>query len=227
MSLLSGTAEGVAPMRVAAFVLPIVLVSGLVITSAAYNQASSPQGLVEGYSGRIELRADTRRAETVLIFDSDTPFPGGSRRVGWVVQHAPGRVPADRSGRARVFLGQGLLAFRADDGVAVAFRFSSIALPSSLRRYPFDEYEVFGIAKFGESTTLAPEKWLALATTGQCGTGGSGSLASPMMEEICQNCTAGGEGSTSCSVTGCSVSCGAGYYACCNPTGPQCRCCKS
>ena len=38
-------------------------------------------------------------------------------------------------------------------------------------------------------------------------------------------CITGGEGATSCSHmvkgTGCSVSCGAGYYACCNL---QCKC---
>lgn len=49
------------------------------------------------------------------------------------------------------------------------------------------------------------------------------------------DCEQGGEGSTSCSVTsnsgaGCSVSCGTGYYACCNETaiGPNdCHCHKA
>ncbi len=44
-------------------------------------------------------------------------------------------------------------------------------------------------------------------------------------------CSSGGEGSTGCSITsphtGCSVSCGSGYYACCNDglfSGPSCQC---
>ncbi len=42
------------------------------------------------------------------------------------------------------------------------------------------------------------------------------------------NCCAGGPGSTSCSLsngdTGCSVTCGAGYYACCLCSGNGCSC---
>ncbi|MFV0248866.1 MAG: hypothetical protein ACK5H1_07895 [Tenacibaculum sp.] len=49
------------------------------------------------------------------------------------------------------------------------------------------------------------------------------------------DCEQGGEGSTSCSITsntgaGCSVSCGSGYYACCNETllgANDCHCHKS
>lgn len=36
-------------------------------------------------------------------------------------------------------------------------------------------------------------------------------------------CESGGEGSSSCSVGSCSVSCNAGFYACCNTTG-GCHC---
>lgn len=42
----------------------------------------------------------------------------------------------------------------------------------------------------------------------------------------CDQCVAGGGGSTACSVQGnggCSVTCGAGYFACCNPG--SCHCC--
>lgn len=41
------------------------------------------------------------------------------------------------------------------------------------------------------------------------------------------DCTSGGSGSTSCSISGCSVSCGSGYYACCRSIpfqGPSCKC---
>lgn len=44
------------------------------------------------------------------------------------------------------------------------------------------------------------------------------------------NCTAGGTGSTECAVndiySGCSVSCGSGYYACCNGSANTCSCVK-
>ena len=38
------------------------------------------------------------------------------------------------------------------------------------------------------------------------------------------DCNSGGEGSTSCSITGCSVTVGTGYYACCytDETGAHC-----
>ncbi len=46
----------------------------------------------------------------------------------------------------------------------------------------------------------------------------------------CKNCTSGGEGATSCGVndtfSGCSVSCGSGYYACCDGDSNTCHCCK-
>jgi hypothetical protein len=42
------------------------------------------------------------------------------------------------------------------------------------------------------------------------------------------NCSSGGRGATSCSVTNngssCSVSCSSGYYACCSQGGPNCYC---
>jgi len=44
----------------------------------------------------------------------------------------------------------------------------------------------------------------------------------------CTDCTAGGTGASSCSISqggGCSVSCNSGYYACCSVTG-GCRCCQ-
>ena len=44
-------------------------------------------------------------------------------------------------------------------------------------------------------------------------------------------CTSGGEGATSCSTVGplneCSVTCSAGYYACCNDTRVKCNCCRA
>lgn len=54
-----------------------------------------------------------------------------------------------------------------------------------------------------------------------CG-GGSGSFLALATD----NCAAGGQGATQCSLDiggGCSVSCGAGYYACCNVMG-GCKC---
>lgn len=37
-------------------------------------------------------------------------------------------------------------------------------------------------------------------------------------------CTAGGEGASYCSIGACSVTCRAGYYACCNAAIPSCYC---
>jgi hypothetical protein len=42
-----------------------------------------------------------------------------------------------------------------------------------------------------------------------------------------KGCGAGGEGSSSCSIDGCSVTCSEGYYACCNHGWPDsCKCIK-
>ncbi|MCB0716618.1 MAG: hypothetical protein KDC06_11475, partial [Chitinophagaceae bacterium] len=46
------------------------------------------------------------------------------------------------------------------------------------------------------------------------------------------NCTSGGNGSSSCSITeapfhqSCTVTCNAGFYACCNSSSVRCYCCK-
>lgn len=52
--------------------------------------------------------------------------------------------------------------------------------------------------------------------------------------KLCElgTCTSGGAGSTSCSISepapamGCTVSCSAGYYACCRSSDVRCFCCK-
>jgi hypothetical protein len=128
----------------------------------------------------------------------------------------------------------GFLAFIGDDGTKMAFKFSDRAVPSTLSKQVFDEYSVFGIARYGEKTPLDNDKISNLKQLGVCskalpaasfglGAGGERPLA------ICGggDCTSGGDGSTQCSVTGCSVTCSAGYYACCNSNTVNCKCCQN
>lgn len=192
---------------------------------------------VEGYSGSVKILPNGERNETTVAVELSLTREGKSKQIVFHVQGAA--VSSTWNGPARVFVSDGVLAIAPTNGQqGVLFRFVESQTPSSLKQARFDEFIVYGIARYGENKPLTPMEVQSLINTGSISRASatfktdaveltskmpvvSPNIAEPELNE----CVAGGEGSTSCGAGGCTVICGGGYYACC--TSGTCLCKKS
>lgn len=193
----------------------------------------SPNGLdVEGVRGHIEV---------VTVKDGSATFiqvkPEDRRNpLVFVLQYGEkAKVLPEWSGDGTFYLGKGLAAFSGQDGTRRIAKFRALPVPASLEKFSMESFEIAGIARYGESSPLSDQEIMNLRAYGVCSPTASGAEAKQgaalLQAGDCRGfqCDSGGEGATSCSLSGdrCSVTCGPGYYACCRMVTNTCRCCKA
>jgi hypothetical protein len=210
---------------------PFIL-SLLVFTCNGFAQEQANSIRVEGYKGTASILSNAERKETTIAFTLNLRPDDKSGQIVFHIQETTGNLPPAWSGQAVALVGDGLLAIiPADKTRALLFKFPETQLPASLGQMSFDEYAVFGIARFGEKTPLTHDQILELNQTGRIASiqvtpGTDGLTLTPRKNSLVSQiaalgpapedgCVAGGKGSTSCGAGGCTVTCGSGYYACC------------
>jgi hypothetical protein len=211
--------------------------AGVLVTPAAWSAQSVPApDRVEGFAGQVEVTPAVDRNHTTVTFTPDAA--GGGRLLAFILQHPDGaKLPPAWSGKARLFRAHGFLAFAGADGSRMAFKFPERAVPASLAKQVFDEYQVFGIAVYGEELPIGTGALANLKKSGVYGSSIREKRAGPggdaqRLAEGCEGvqCTSGGIGATACSVTAgatAAIACQPGLYACCDAEALRCVCCKS
>ncbi|GIU79821.1 MAG: hypothetical protein KatS3mg005_3059 [Bryobacteraceae bacterium] len=190
---------------------------------------------VEGIKGHIEVLTVADRSGTLIQVQ-----PIDRReQVVLVLQYADKvKFMPDWKGTGTFYLSRGLVAFLGDDGVKRMAKFPNLPVPPSLGKLSMDNFEVVGIARYGQFAPLSEKQLANLRSFGTCSPnsgapeGRQATAPQNLPAPGCggMTCTSGGEGATSCSAgggSGCSVSCSAGWYACCNANTNNCRCCKN
>jgi hypothetical protein len=195
-------------------------------------RAQAPDALdVEGIRGRIQVQTVADRSGTFIhVQAADQRHP-----VVLVLQYGDkAKLLPDWTGNGTLYMGKGLVAIVGEDGTKRMAKFPNLPVPASLVKLSLDNFEIVGVARYGESTPLSEKQLANLRSLGLCnataGAPDSRQAVSPLQVEGCHGtaCTSGGEGATSCSTGGggCSVTCTTGWYACCNGNTNNCRCCK-
>ena len=202
--------------------------SFLALLMGGTASAGEPAVKVEALTGSATVMAAVTPSETVVVFRASVPISVGSDQAVFLLQHLPGSaLPPGWSAPARLFLSDGLVALLREDGTGQVYSFPSAAVPASMAgKGRWETFPVFGIARYGESKPLTSGEITKLGTGG-CLTASSSDVRT-LAREICLNCQSGGPGATACSTGsgGCSVTCSTGYYACCDQSSNNCRCCK-
>ena len=219
-------------MRIKAlFVFPFI-VAGCLINSggiAQTIQAHSRVEPIEGYSGQVSILPNASRRETTIVVNGISST--NSQQIVFHLQGASSSMPAAWSGQARVLAGGGVVAVVADDlPRGLLFIFPSLQIPQSMKQMSWDEYPVYGVARYGENLALTSGQIDQLVRNGSLSEPAvfdpnrEKLFASPLAAKTCQS---GGQGAAECAQSapgggGCNVVCNAGYYACCNSTGCTC-----
>lgn len=185
---------------------------------------------IEGFNGRVMLSHSVSLRQTVIVLSSESEL---HQQVVLRLQHETSLgLPPEWSGAGRLLVGYGLVGVITEDGAHRIFRFADRRLPASLERLgPFESIAVVGIARYGgRDSQLSPEQIELLKSTGSCRVPAAGKTSgrSPVAYEAeCgQGCSSGGQGSSACSINGCSVECQSGYFACCKQATLNCICCE-
>ena len=116
-------------------VLPILLL---------LSAAATPD--LEVFKGTVTVTPDAANHETNIVYKADsTPSP-----LYFVLQHEDNVVLSPKwSGRARLFLSDGLVALVAENGKAQLFHLSDREMPASLKaKFKFDIIPAFGLARY-------------------------------------------------------------------------------
>lgn len=217
----------------------LLIAAALCCTGSLIGNAQDRSAFVqmEGYAGSVRIIPNAQRKEVTIVLAMNYESSSKTNQIVFHIQEATDSMPHSWSGTARVLVGSGTLAI-VSKGLpgGLLFKFPENIRPASLDGSSFDEYPVFGIARFGEKSALTPDQIQQLATTGQiAGTStafdpnairvtsddASMGIPRPNDSEPVQ-CIAGGPGSSSCGASACTVTCGAGYYSCC--VGGTCLC---
>lgn len=215
---------------------PLLVALTVVAGTAQIGSSSAPRTAkltvlekIEGFSGYVTVSHSIVLKQTVIEFRGNS---GTSEQIVLRLQHqAADGLPPEWSGTARLLLGRGIVGVLGEDGARRVFHFAERTMPEAFDRLgPFQSFNVVGIARYGgKGTPITAEQIQLLRTTGSCApatgakSGGRGPLA---FEAGCgDGCSSGGEGSTSCSIQGCSVECQSGYYSCCKQATLNCVCC--
>jgi len=196
--------------------------------------AESHQVELEGFNGSILVLPNQMRKEVTIALTMNQAGAGGSNQIVFHIQESTGRVPSSWSGSGRVLVGEGIIAVIPQGRAqGLLFQYPKMSIPTSLAQWKFDRFLMYGIARYGEHTPLSSTQLEELVRTGQIGEI-SGKVMLDTVKFIPDgnfirigdpSCSSGGEGAISCAIgTTCSVVCGEGFYACCNPG--SCKCYK-
>lgn len=126
---------------------------------------------VQGLTGQVEVVPDAAMHEVVVVFTSNEPLNKSSNQIVFVLQGSFSKFPTVWSGPARILTSYGLLVVAPSldqkQNPTLAFKFAGQPVPASLQAWTMDSYEVFGIARYGETYPLSRHQLTELETTGK------------------------------------------------------------
>lgn len=229
-------------MRIKNLVLVWVFIGFAFLGSRNANpQEDLEASTVVGYVGNVVIIPNSGREETTVALTMvSPPSSSTSHQIVFLVQQLASNEPPNWSGAARVLAARGVLAvLPVNQQYGWLFKFPEVSVPPSMSSMSLSSYEAYGIARYGQKIPLSDPQIVTLAMTGTVvGPNTSKSMDAGLSfsdtesPDVAKSCNAaGGAGAVSCSesepsgIGNCSVSCGAGYYACC--TGSVCTCQKN
>jgi hypothetical protein len=132
---------------------------------------SSARESVQGMTGQVEIAPDPAVHEVVVAFTSNESLNKGSNQIVFVLQGNLSNYPTAWSGPARVLVSPGLLVVAPSpdqkQNPTLAFKFAGQPVPASLQGWTMESFEVFGIARYGETYPLSRDQLTELETTGK------------------------------------------------------------
>lgn len=146
----------------------LLAVVSIVVCCGLAAQSAQRSDDVNGMVGAVSILPNQNGTHTTLVFNSNTPLTATSSQIVFVLQADNTALPPSWSGTARVFVGDGFLGVAPDEkpGQKYLFKFSDRGVPPRLSKMGFQVFEVFGIARYGETTPLTAKQISCLATTG-------------------------------------------------------------
>lgn len=233
--------------RMCLFVSVFLIAQASTVPSITKAQSQTENVVIQGLSGEVSLTTNANLGQIVVSFTSSVPLNATSNQIVFVLHGTPATFPPAWSGPARVLVSAGFLIVApgqsSNGSRGWAFKFAETPVPPAVINWTLDQYIIYGIARYGETTPLTADQITALSATGsykpvaktatetalnaaisrleapQVGSSGVAQAADG-------GCTSGGTGATACGAGsgGCNVTCGSGYYACCNATTNNCDC---
>ncbi len=206
-------------------------------TANAFAQspdATHEQPVLAGYAGTLNVIANSERKEVTVVLSLRDSSVVKTGQVVFHIQCLTDVLPPSWKGGGRVIAGNSILAVIPDGHArGFLFKFPEAEKPSSLDGFNLDVYPAYGIARFGEQNPLTPGQIDGLSRDGRLSPVALqfSPYSTPFLKTALQGrllrvqgggCVAGGPGATSCSAGGCTVTCGSGYYPCCE--GGTCTC---
>jgi hypothetical protein len=126
---------------------------------------------LRGMSGEMSILPNSTLRQVVVAFTSSTPINATSSQIVFVLQSESPKQPAAWSGMGRVLVGSGVLIVVPTDGhrgaPISAFKFSDQPIPASVRGWSMENYGVYGIARYGETSPLSNDQIQELAAKGR------------------------------------------------------------
>jgi hypothetical protein len=205
------------------------------ILAVPVQAQTKAQPALTDYTGNIEVLPNVDLRQTTIVLTSPVALKAASNQIVFVLLGTDNH--SSWSGNGRILVGDGVLAVleksatNADDGLL--FKFAERLSPPSLEKIPLKINSVIGIARYGENNPLTENQIENLANTGRFSRSKdllSHSVFSNSIHvqlvPVQGGCSSGGEGATACGAGGggCTVSCGAGTFACCNFASNNCTC---
>jgi hypothetical protein len=203
----------------------------LVIAVDAVNDRAQPDGIIDKYYWYRSSRPFTNqfaiRLTNANIVDRGRSLELSSSshgvRLVLSVDTTPSPDSSDVSKRREALTAQDSLAL---DRAVAQLTSSSVQRLNTPTRPGVTEYLLTGGFELGRSIPSTPVQ-LSVDSVRQSrdlSTQSSG----PSTIDFGGSCDSGGEGATACSISGCSVSCASGYYACCKIgiLSNECKCVK-
>jgi len=132
--------------------------------------AGLQQPPVEGFKGRVRILPSPQRRETVIEVRANIVFDHGSNQIVYLLQHHDGGpMPQAWEGEADLRVSEGWIAVLRKDGRPIMFRFPEREFTLHIPADAFEQYPVFGIAKYQARTPYTTEEIRSLADKGVIG----------------------------------------------------------
>lgn len=187
----------------------------------------------EFFTGTMSYSTGKNGDLALIINVKDHKNSSGSSRRAIVLQRESGQITSDlkiKEGKAEfVSIPGALLINSLEGGTRFLLTVDSEEAKTFVSKLP-ESYKSYSVLKgyglsyrFG-SIPESVEKYVNVLASAR---NGAPPVTNSIPEGGAGDCTAGGRGATSCSITSgdksCSVSCGTGYYACCGASGCECK----
>gem|GEM_PF-77205 len=132
--------------------------------------ATAQQPRVEGFNGRVRILPSAERRETVIEVRATIVFDHGSDQIVYLLQHLEGSpMPQAWEGEADLRISEGLVAVLRKSARPLMFRFPEREFTLHIPAHAFEQYPVFGIARYQAREPYTAAEIRSLAERGIIG----------------------------------------------------------